>query len=59
VLLADLRKENADAAAKVLKDAGYEVTVATVDTSSRSSVHNLVREATNLGEPGIPCDSMA
>jgi NAD(P)-dependent dehydrogenase (short-subunit alcohol dehydrogenase family) len=50
VLLADLRTENADAAAKVLKDAGYEVTVATVDASSRSSVHDLVREATSLGD---------
>ena len=31
VLLADLRQENADAAAEVLSNAGYEVSVATVD----------------------------
>jgi NAD(P)-dependent dehydrogenase (short-subunit alcohol dehydrogenase family) len=49
VLLADLRQENADAAAKVLKDAGYAVSVATVDASSRSSVHALVEKATVLG----------
>lgn len=50
VLLADLRQENADAAAKVLADAGFEVSVATVDASSRSSVHELVEKATALGE---------
>jgi NAD(P)-dependent dehydrogenase (short-subunit alcohol dehydrogenase family) len=50
VLLADLRQENADAAAKVLKDAGFEVSVATVDASSRSSVHELVENAKALGE---------
>ncbi len=31
VLLADLRQENADVAAETLRNAGYEVTVATVD----------------------------
>jgi NAD(P)-dependent dehydrogenase (short-subunit alcohol dehydrogenase family) len=50
VLLADLRQENTDAAAKVLKDAGFEVSVATVDASSRSSVHDLVEKAKALGE---------
>ena len=42
VLLADLRQENADAAAKVLKDAGFDVDIATADASSRRSVHALV-----------------
>jgi len=50
VLLADLRQENADATAKVLKDAGFEVSVATVDASSRSSVQELVGKARALGE---------
>ena len=50
VLLADLRKENADAAAKTLGDAGFEVTTATVDVSSRVSVHALVQKAISLGE---------
>src|SRR5580765_2435761 len=49
VLLADLRKENADATAKVLGDAGFEVSTATVDVSSRESVHALVETATALG----------
>ena len=50
VLLADLRKENADAAAKVLSNAGYEVSTSTVDASSRASVHALVEAATAIGE---------
>jgi NAD(P)-dependent dehydrogenase (short-subunit alcohol dehydrogenase family) len=49
VLLADLRRENADAAAKVLGDAGFEVSTATVDVSSRTSVHALVETATAIG----------
>jgi len=49
VLLADLREENANAAAKTLLDAGFEVSVATVDVSSRESVHELVRKAQSLG----------
>jgi len=50
VLLADLRRENADAAAKVLGDAGFEVSTTTVDVSSRASVQALVQAATGLGE---------
>jgi NAD(P)-dependent dehydrogenase (short-subunit alcohol dehydrogenase family) len=38
VLLADMRRENADAAATVMANAGYEVSVATVDVSSRAAV---------------------
>jgi NAD(P)-dependent dehydrogenase (short-subunit alcohol dehydrogenase family) len=49
VLLADLRQENTDAAAKVLGDAGFEVSTATVDVSSRASVHALVEIATSIG----------
>ena len=49
VLLADLREENAGAAAKVLTDAGFDVSVATVDVSSRESVHSLVETATAMG----------
>lgn len=45
VLLADLKQENAEAAAKVLSDAGFEVTTAIVDVSSRESVHALVERA--------------
>jgi NAD(P)-dependent dehydrogenase (short-subunit alcohol dehydrogenase family) len=49
VVLADLREENANAAAKVLSDAGFEVSTAVVDVSSRESVHALVEKATALG----------
>lgn len=49
VLLSDLRKENADAAAKVLSEAGFEVSTAIVDVSSRESVHALVETAAALG----------
>jgi len=50
VLMADLRQENADAAAKTLIDAGFSVTTATVDVASRASAHALVEKAASLGE---------
>jgi hypothetical protein len=40
-MLADLRPKNTDAAARVLSDAGFEVSTATVAVSSRDSVHAL------------------
>jgi NAD(P)-dependent dehydrogenase (short-subunit alcohol dehydrogenase family) len=49
VLLADLWRENADAAAKTLSDAGFEVTTAALDVSSRASVEALVETASGLG----------
>ena len=49
VLLADLRQDNLDAAAKVLGDAGFEVTTAIVDVSSRNLVRALVEAATAIG----------
>ena len=49
VLLADLRQDNVDAAAKVLSDAGFEVSTTIVDVSSRKSVHALVETATAIG----------
>lgn len=45
VVLADLRSENAAAAASVLSDAGFDVSTAVVDVSARSSVHALVEQA--------------
>src|SRR5205085_153422 len=50
IVLADMRPDNADAAAEVLGNAGYEVSVATVDVSSRDAVHALVETATGIGE---------
>jgi NAD(P)-dependent dehydrogenase (short-subunit alcohol dehydrogenase family) len=50
VVLADLRQQNADAAAEVLGNAGFEVSTTTVDVPSRESVHALVETATALGD---------
>ena len=49
VVLADLRVENAQAAAEVMRDAGFDVTTAATDVSSRESVHALVEIAAALG----------
>jgi NAD(P)-dependent dehydrogenase (short-subunit alcohol dehydrogenase family) len=49
VLLADLRQQTADAAAEVLSNAGFEVSTATVDVSSRESLHALIETATAFG----------
>jgi NAD(P)-dependent dehydrogenase (short-subunit alcohol dehydrogenase family) len=50
VLLADMRQENAAAAAEVMGNAGYDVSLATIDVSSREAVHALVERATALGK---------
>ena len=50
VVLADLRIETAEAVAKVLSDAGFEVSNTAVDVSSRLSVEALVKTATAIGE---------
>jgi NAD(P)-dependent dehydrogenase (short-subunit alcohol dehydrogenase family) len=50
VLLADIRLENAETAAKILIDAGFSVTTSIVDVTSRASVHALVELAVSLGE---------
>ena len=50
VVLADLRTETAEAVATILGDAGFEVSTATVDVSSRASVAALVKTATVIGE---------
>lgn len=49
VLLADLRAEAAADAAKVLSEAGFETSVASVDVSSRVSVEALARQAAAIG----------
>ncbi|WP_315385790.1 SDR family oxidoreductase [Microvirgula aerodenitrificans] len=49
VLLGDVRREQADAAADVLADAGFEVSTATVDVSSRESVHAFTGMAAAIG----------
>jgi len=50
VLLADKREENANAAAEVLGNAGYDVSIKAVDVSSREDVRALVETATGLGK---------
>ena len=50
VVLADLRQENADAAAKTLSDSGFSVSTMKADVSSRVSVQALVENATSFGD---------
>lgn len=45
-----LRQQNANAAADVLSNAGFEVSTATIDVSKRESVHALVQAATAIGD---------
>jgi saccharopine dehydrogenase-like NADP-dependent oxidoreductase len=49
VLLADLKQENANAAAKVLSDAGFQMSTAIIDVSTRESVHARVEKAIAIG----------
>ena len=49
LVIADLRKENAESAAKIFDDAGFSVTTTTVDIASRTSILELVSLATDLG----------
>ena len=50
VVLADRSEANANAAAGVMVNAGYQVSVATVDVSLREAVLALVDKATDIGE---------
>lgn len=50
MLLADRRSEAAEAAAAVLADAGFAVSTATVDVSSRESVRALAAHAAGMGD---------
>lgn len=50
ILLADVKMENAQAAAQIFKDAGFDVSTASVDVSSRQSVAALVKAATQQGQ---------
>ena len=50
IIVADWKIENANAIAKTLTEAGFEVTPLTVDISSKDSVDYLIEEAKNAGE---------
>ena len=49
LVLADLREENAQVAAKTLADAGFDVSTTRVDISSRASIQALVQTAASHG----------
>ena len=49
IVLADLRSDHANDAAKNLSEAGFEVSTATVDVASRKSVAALVETASAIG----------
>ena len=49
IALGDLRIENANAAAKVLEDAGFETSAIAVDISSRASILKLIEHAQKFG----------
>lgn len=49
ILLADYRQEAADAAAKVLENAGFETTALRADVSDRASIQAVIRKAQSLG----------
>ena len=48
-VLADLHQENADAAADIMRNAGFDVSTASVDIASRQSIQALVETATQSG----------
>lgn len=50
ILLADHRPENASVAAEVMANAGYDVSVATVDVAVRETVIALVEKAAGIGD---------
>lgn len=49
ILLADLRLENADAAASVLRDAGFDVETTVVNVAHRDAVEALAAKAQSMG----------
>lgn len=49
ILVANHSQESADAAAKILSDAGFETTAVKVDVSDRAMVQAVVRKAQELG----------
>jgi NAD(P)-dependent dehydrogenase (short-subunit alcohol dehydrogenase family) len=49
-VLADLHQGNADSAAEVMRNAGFDVSTTTVDVSSRESIVALVETASTHGD---------
>jgi saccharopine dehydrogenase-like NADP-dependent oxidoreductase len=51
IVLADILQENCSAAAKTLGDAGFDMSTAIVDISSRESLHSFVETVKKTGRP--------
>ena len=49
IVLGDKKKENADAIAKIMNDAGFDVVSMEMDLSNRESILNLIKEAQKYG----------
>jgi NAD(P)-dependent dehydrogenase (short-subunit alcohol dehydrogenase family) len=49
ILLADIKLENAEAASKILSEAGFQISTTVVDVSSRQSVQTLIETAQKTG----------
>lgn len=49
ILLADIKIENAEAASKVLSEAGFQISTTVVDVSSLQSVQTLIEKAQKIG----------
>ena len=49
IVMGDKKKENADAIAKIMNDAGFDVISMEMDLSSRESIQNLIAEAQKYG----------
>lgn len=50
IIVGDKRPENAQAIAKIMNDAGFDVVAMEMDLSSRNSIRNLIAEAQKYGE---------
>ena len=50
IVLGDKKAENAEAVAKVMREAGFDVVSMEMDLSSRESIRNLIAEAKKFGE---------
>ena len=50
VLVADLKKENADAVSKTLEEAGFDSSVEVVNVSKREDIERLAKRAQSIGE---------
>lgn len=49
IVIGDKKLENAQAVAKIMKDAGFDTVALETDLSSRASIQNLLAEAQKLG----------